>query len=69
MKVIVAGGRDFDNYNYLCKTLNNLNFIISEIVCGCARGADSLGERYAKENNISVKYFSANWDALENKLV
>ena len=64
MKVIVAGGRDFDNYDYLCETLNNLDFIISEIVCGCASGADSLGERYAKENGISVKYFPANWGIL-----
>lgn len=67
MKLIVAGGRDFNNYN---KLVQELDFLLKgidktnvEIVCGMARGADSLGERYAKQNNISIKYFPANWNA------
>ena len=34
-----------------------------EIVSGAARGADTLGERFAKEYNIKVKRFPADWDA------
>jgi len=32
-----------------------------EIVCGKAKGADSLGEKYAIENNIPIKYFPPDW--------
>lgn len=64
MKLIIAGGRDFDDYDTLCSTI----WIwydtgeITEIVSGGARGADSLGERYAKENDIPLKVFPADWD-------
>ena len=37
-------------------------FGISEIVSGTARGADSLGERYARAHNIPVKRFPAQWN-------
>lgn len=67
IKLIVAGGRDFNDYNVLTTELNdllsNLEESSIEIVCGMARGADSLGERYAKENHIPIKYFPANWNA------
>ena len=63
-KVIVAGTRGFTNYNLMCKKLDTLlcNLKDIEIVSGTARGADSLGEKYAKENNLVLKQFPANWD-------
>lgn len=33
-----------------------------EIVSGGARGVDSLGAKYAKDNNIPVKYFIPDWE-------
>lgn len=33
-----------------------------QIVSGGAKGADELGERYAKERRFIVKRFEANWD-------
>ena len=64
-KVIVAGGRDFNNYKGLSDSLDyllkNINDDI-QIVCGMARGADRLGERYAKEHGYQVIYFPADWD-------
>jgi ABC-type enterochelin transport system substrate-binding protein len=64
MKVIIAGGRDFDNYEYLkeiCdKILINQNEI--EIVSGCANGADKLGEKYANEKRYIIKQFPADWN-------
>ena len=64
-RVIVAGGRDFNNYNGLAASLDyllkNINDEI-QIVCGMARGADRLGERYAKERGYKVIYFPADWD-------
>ena len=62
MKVIIAGTRTFNNYQLLCNTIKELNINIDEIVCGGAKGADALGAKYAKENNIPIKYFLADWD-------
>lgn len=33
-----------------------------EIVCGEAKGADSLGKRYAKEHGCAIKSFPADWN-------
>ncbi len=67
IRLIVAGGREFNNYSLL---KNKLDFYLQntdnkdiEIVSGKARGADSLGERYAKENNIKIVEFPADWDS------
>ena len=64
MKVIIAGGRDFDDYKFLCyfcnKVLKDCQEI--EIVSGTANGADKLGERFAKDNGYLLKQFPANWD-------
>jgi hypothetical protein len=63
MKVIIAGSRDFDDYELLRKYcdfyLQNQTEI--EIVSGTAKGADQLGERYAKEKGYPVKQFPADW--------
>lgn len=63
MKVIVAGGRDFDDYDLLRE---KLDFLLSnqtniQIVCGEARGADTLGKKYANERGYEVLSFPANW--------
>jgi hypothetical protein len=63
IKVIIAGGRDFDDFNKLCQVcdefLQDQNGI--EIVSGAYKGADLLGERYAAERNHPIKQFPANW--------
>ncbi len=64
-RVIIAGGRDFNDYDLLEKTIDMLFVNISEeivIICGMARGADSLGKRYAKRKGYQVSYFPAEWD-------
>ena len=62
MKIIIAGGRDFNNYYILEKVLNSFKELIDEIISGDARGADELGARWATSNNIHVNHFPANWD-------
>lgn len=62
--VIVAGGRTFNNYKLLKAKLDNL---LSQktnvtIVSGTAKGADTLGELYAKENNLGLVQMPANWE-------
>ena len=70
MKVIVAGGRDFNDYKLLKCTLDNFQQeygTITEVVSGGARGSDKLGEQYANENNIPIKRFVPDWEGLGKK--
>ena len=59
MKVAVIGSRGFTNYELVKETLSKLE--ITLIVSGGAKGADTLGEQYAKENNIPTKIFLPDW--------
>jgi putative cell wall-binding protein len=63
-KVIIAGGRDFADYELLKQTLDLFlkDKIDVAIVSGAAKGADKLGEKYAKERNIPILSYPANWD-------
>lgn len=66
-RLIIAGGRDFDNGQLMLDTLNQLinsgklDSKNLEIVCGEAKGADTWGKRIALGNGIPVKSFPANW--------
>lgn len=63
MKVIVAGGRDFDNYQLLCRRLDYFfQKIRPIIICGEAKGADALGRRYAEEMGLEIMSFPAQWE-------
>lgn len=67
-RVIIAGGRDFNDYALLRKTMDALLANINEdtnivVVCGMARGADTLGEQYAKDRGYRVNYYPADWNA------
>ena len=59
MKVGVIGSRNFNDYELVKETLTRLK--ITLLVSGGAKGADSLGERYANENNITTLIFKPDW--------
>ena len=63
-KVIIAGGREFNNYETLVKIcdeyLKDKKNI--QIISGAARGADSLGEKYAIEKRYSLVKIPAKWE-------
>jgi len=66
MKVIIAGGRSFcseEHYKTLKLVCSELlsNYSDITIVSGTASGADSLGERFATENNYELVKFPADW--------
>lgn len=69
MKVVIAGTRTFEDYEKLKFELDRIRpfMEITEIVSGCSRGADTLGERYAMENDILLKKFPADWKGLGRK--
>lgn len=63
MDVIIAGTRDFDDYDLLAWVMDTELLIdIDQVVCGMARGADELGAKWAKENDIPVAEYPADWD-------
>lgn len=63
MKICVFGSRELNNYKLVKPILDlyHSKIPITEIVSGKCRGADSLGERWAKENKIAIKEFPADW--------
>lgn len=63
-RVIIAGGRDFDDFRLLCKVCMHMlqNKTNVEIVSGTANGADKLGEKFAEYMGYPIKRFPANWD-------
>jgi len=63
-KLIVAGGRDFIDTTRGFKTLDKLtaNLKDIEVVCGEARGADTVGKLWAESKGYPVKSFPADWD-------
>lgn len=65
VRIIIAGSRDFNSYKKLEQTMDRYLELITddvEIICGGARGADSLGEIYAQLHNIKCVKFPADWD-------
>lgn len=59
MNVAVIGSRSFKNFELLKNTLSKIE--ISLIISGGADGADSLAERYAREQSIPTKIFLPDW--------
>lgn len=63
--LIIAGGRNFTNYELLKEKVDKLLGIKKDdfvIISGGAKGADAYGERYAKENNLPVIVMPAEWN-------
>src|SRR5690606_1497181 len=68
MKTAIIGSRTFNDYELLSNTIKSYckaNNILPEIiVSGGAKGADTLAEFFAKENNLEMKIFYPNWELL-----
>lgn len=67
-KVIVAGGRDFGDYEYMSEKLDELFWCSDvfqtypiKIISGMADGTDTLAIRYADEYGMTKILFPANW--------
>ena len=62
MRTIIAGSRTFNDYKKMKSCMKQIDWIPSIILSGTARGADRLGEKWAKENGISIEKYPAEWD-------
>lgn len=71
LRIIVAGSRTFNDYPLLSQTLtkylediktSNKSGVKIQFISGAARGADKLGEEFAKEHGYEVRKFPARWN-------
>ena len=63
MRIIVAGSRDFNNYEVLDKILScEINPPFDTIISGDARGADILGAEWGARHGIPIQHFPAYWE-------
>lgn len=63
-KVLVCGDRNWKDKEYLFGILDGIRefYGTTQIIEGCARGADSLAEKWSFENYIPNRHFPADWD-------
>jgi len=61
MRTIIAGSRNITNYALVVMAVANSGFNITVVLCGDARGVDMLGEEWAKDHNVPVEHYPADW--------
>jgi hypothetical protein len=63
MRVIVCGGRDFQDKDFCFRKLDEIISPLKniEIVSGNAKGADAFGEEYALKKGLKLSVFKADW--------
>lgn len=64
MKVIIAGGREITDLRQVQAAMNMADLFgiaPTEVVCGGARGVDTLGGDWADTRGIPVKLFRPKW--------
>lgn len=69
MRIAIIGSRNFNDYQLLKDKLSLLNQQnkITLVVSGGAKGADTLGEKWAIENNVERLIFKPNYDLFGRK--
>jgi len=68
MIVLVCGGRDFDDVDFLEIRLDELHekYNFTKLVHGGARGADVLAGDWAFSREVPRKVYRANWEMYRN---
>lgn len=61
-RVIVCGGREFDDWPLMNETLSNALDLDDIIVQGGAKGADFLARAWGKMNGLPVEEYPADWN-------
>lgn len=61
MKLIIAGGRNYQLTEKDVRALNAIRHEVTEVVSGNATGADLGGEMWASDHGIPVKGFTPDW--------
>jgi len=61
IRLIIAGGRDFNSVDMIVDAMADYDLDSLTIISGTARGADQLGEHYAKVKDIPIERYPAKW--------
>lgn len=61
LSTIVAGSRDITNYEVVRAAIDSAPWGVFELISGCARGVDTLAERWAAETRTPVIRYPADW--------
>jgi hypothetical protein len=61
MRTIIAGSRTIRDITPLYEAIEDCGWTPTVVISGGARGIDSIGEWWAKQNNIIVEVYPANW--------
>lgn len=63
MRVLVCGGRDYDDWDTLNKKLNTYHFYYGFgcLIHGDANGADTLAGIWAQNHEIPLEVYPADW--------
>lgn len=67
MKILIAGGRDFSDKDFLYRYMDQFLDQATLVISGCAKGADKLGEKWANDRGIPVERFPAQWSRYGRK--
>lgn len=65
MRVLICGGRDYNDYRSMGIVLEDVIRgwgTITTVIHGGARGADALAGQWAREHNIPSVVFPAEWE-------
>lgn len=64
MRVLVCGSRDWTDWKYLIRTLEEFHRVmpITLLIEGEARGADRMARWWAETRGIKVERYPADWD-------
>jgi hypothetical protein len=61
LRVLVCGGRDYKNKDWVYEVLDEINDEIALIITGAAEGADTFGLDWAFDRNVKWKAFTPFW--------
>lgn len=63
MRIIVCGGRDFKDYEFLWTVLDDIHKTtpITELIHGAAKGADAFAHIWAVRRSVPVTPVPADW--------
>jgi len=67
MKLAIIGSRGFNDYELVKKVLSDYKEKVTLVISGGAKGADTLGEKWANDNNIKTLIYPAEWDKYGKK--
>lgn len=67
MRVIIAGSRTLRDSYLLARAVAESGFTPTIVLSGAARGADTLGEEWARLRGIRVDRYPAAWNTYGNR--